>query len=220
MIETKNISHLFANSEPINLPDISLNQGEEALVIGKSGCGKSTLLHILGGLLVPTNGEVMVSDQSVNALTGSKLDKFRGNQIGIVFQVPHFIQSLTVKENLLLAQGLAGQRTYVTKIVDLLKEMDVDQKLDSKINNLSQGEKQRVAIARALINDPSVILADEPTSALDDDNCEVVINLLKEQAKKQDATLLNYTSNFRGLWNQIKLFSHAWYVSLLLPAQQ
>ena len=68
MIVTKNISHIYLNAEPINVPDISLKQGEEALIIGKSGCGKSTLLHILGGLLVPTNGEVMVSDQSVNVL--------------------------------------------------------------------------------------------------------------------------------------------------------
>jgi len=197
MIVTKNISHIYLNAEPINMPDISLKQGEEALIIGKSGCGKSTLLHILGGLLVPTNGDVMVSDQSVNVLTGAKLDKFRGNQIGIVFQVPHFIQALTVKENLLLAQGLAGKRSDLNKIVDLLKEMDVVQKVDSKINNLSQGEKQRVAIARALINDPSVILADEPTSALDDENCEVVVNLLKEQAKKHNATLLIVTHDNR-----------------------
>lgn len=197
MIEAKNISHSYTNSEPINLPDISLNQGEEALIIGKSGCGKSTLLHILGGLLVPTNGDVMVSDQSINALTGGKLDKFRGNYIGVVFQVPHFIQSLTVKENLLLAQNLAGNSKDENKIVDLLTDMDVIQKLDAKINNLSQGEKQRVAIARALINDPSVILADEPTSALDDENCEVVVKLLKEQAKKYNATLLIVTHDNR-----------------------
>ncbi len=197
MIETKNISHLYADSESIDLPDISLSQGEEALLIGRSGCGKSTLLHILGGLLVPSSGEVMVSEQSINALTGAKLDKFRGNQIGIVFQVPHFIQALTVKENLMLAQGLAGQPTDEDKIVNLLTEMGVIKKIDSSINNLSQGEKQRVAIARALINDPSVILADEPTSALDDENCEVVINLLKEQAKKHDATLLIVTHDNR-----------------------
>jgi len=197
MIETKNISHIYANSEPINLPDISLNQGEESLVLGKSGCGKSTLLHILGGLLVATKGELIIGGQIVNDLSGSTLDTFRGNNIGIVFQVPHFIQSLTVKENLLLAQNLAGNSINQTKIVELLTDMDVIQKLDSKISNLSQGEKQRVAIARALINDPSVILADEPTSALDDMNCQLVIKLLKEQAKKKGATLLIVTHDNR-----------------------
>jgi len=197
MIETKNISHSYTNSESINLPNISLNQGEESLVIGKSGCGKSTLLHILGGLLAPTKGEVKIGGQIVNDLSGSTLDKFRGNNIGVVFQVPHFIQSLTVKENLLLAQNLAGNSINQAKIVELLTDMDVIQKIDSKISNLSQGEKQRVAIARALVNDPSVILADEPTSALDDMNCQLVIKLLKEQAKKKGATLLIVTHDNR-----------------------
>jgi putative ABC transport system ATP-binding protein len=197
MIETKNISHSYTNSESINLPNISLNQGEESLVIGKSGCGKSTLLHILGGLLAPTKGEVKIGGQIVNDLSGSTLDKFRGNNIGVVFQVPHFIQSLTVKENLLLAQNLAGNSINQAKIVELLTDMDIIQKIDSKISNLSQGEKQRVAIARALVNDPSVILADEPTSALDDMNCQLVIKLLKEQAKKKGATLLIVTHDNR-----------------------
>ena len=135
MIDTNNISHSYTNSEPINLPDISLNQGEESLVIGKSGCGKSTLLHVLGGLLVPTKGKVKIGGQIVNDLSGSTLDKFRGNNIGVVFQVPHFIQSLTVKENLLLAQNLAVNSINQTKIVELLTDMDVIQKIDSKISN-------------------------------------------------------------------------------------
>ena len=85
----------------------------------------------------------------------------------------------------------------VYDIVELLTDMDVIQKIDKKINNLSQGEKQRVAIARALINDPTVILADEPTSALDDENCDVVVKLLKSQAKKHNATLLIVTHDNR-----------------------
>ena len=197
MIKTNNISHQYKNQELIKLPDLLLEQGEEALVIGKSGCGKSTLLHILGGLLTPTNGEVSINRQSVYAISGPNLDKFRGNNIGIVFQVPHFIQSLTVKENLLLGQNLAGNSKDESKILELLTDMDVVQKIDNKINNLSQGEKQRIAIARALINEPKVILADEPTSALDDENCELVVKLLKSQAKKHNATLLIVTHDNR-----------------------
>ena len=197
MIKTNNISHQYKNQELIKLPDLLLEQGEEALVIGKSGCGKSTLLHILGGLLTPTNGEVLINRQSVYAISGPDLDKFRGNNIGIVFQVPHFIQSLTVKENLLLGQNLAGNSKDESKILELLTDMDVVQKIDNKINNLSQGEKQRIAIARALINEPKVILADEPTSALDDENCELVVKLLKSQAKKHNATLLIVTHDNR-----------------------
>ena len=197
MIKTNNISHQYKNQELIKLPDLLLEQGEEALVIGKSGCGKSTLLHILGGLLTPTNGEVSINRQSVYAISGPNLDKFRGNNIGIVFQVPHFIQSLTVKENLMLGQNLAGNSKDESKILELLTDMDVVQKIDNKINNLSQGEKQRIAIARALINEPKVILADEPTSALDDENCELVVKLLKSQAKKYNATLLIVTRDNR-----------------------
>ena len=197
MIKTNNISHQYKNQELIKLPDLLLEQGEEALVIGKSGCGKSTLLHILGGLLTPTNGEVSINRQSVYAISGPDLDKFRGNNIGVVFQVPHFIQSLTVKENLLLGQNLAGNSKDESKILELLTDMDVVQKIDNKINNLSQGEKQRIAIARALINEPKVILADEPTSALDDENCELVVKLLKSQAKKHNATLLIVTHDNR-----------------------
>ena len=197
MIKTNNISHQYKNQELIKLPDLLLEQGEEALVIGKSGCGKSTLLHILGGLLTPTNGEVSINRQSVYAISGPNLDKFRGNNIGIVFQVPHFIQSLTVKENLLLGQNLAGNSKDESKILELLTDTDVVQKIDNKINNLSQGEKQRIAIARALINEPKVILADEPTSALDDENCELVVKLLKSQAKKHNATLLIVTHDNR-----------------------
>ena len=197
MIKANNISHQYKNQELIKLPDLLLEQGEEALVIGKSGCGKSTLLHILGGLLTPTNGEVSINRQSVYAISGPNLDKFRGNNIGIVFQVPHFIQSLTVKENLFLGQNLAGNSKDESKILELLTDMDVVQKIDNKINNLSQGEKQRIAIARALINEPKVILADEPTSALDDENCELVVKLLKSQAKKYNATLLIVTHDNR-----------------------
>ena len=197
MIKTNNISHQYKNQELIKLPDLLLEQGEEALVIGKSGCGKSTLLHILGGLLAPTNGEVSINRQSVYAISGPNLDKFRGNNLGIVIQVLHFIQSLTVKENLLLAQNLAGYSKDENKVIELLTDMDVVQKIDNKINNLSQGEKQRIAIARALINEPKVILADEPTSALDDENCELVVKLLKSQAKKHNATLLIVTHDNR-----------------------
>ena len=197
MIKTNNISHQYKNQELIKLPDLLLEQGEEALVIGKSGCGKSTLLHILGGLLAPTNGEVSINRQSVYAISGPNLDKFRGNNIGIVFQVSHFIQSLTVKENLLLAQNLTCYSKDENKVIELLTDMDVVQKIDNKINNLSQGEKQRIAIARALINEPKVILADEPTSALDDENCELVVKLLKSQAKKHNATLLIVTHDNR-----------------------
>ena len=130
-------------------------------------------------------------------MSGAKLDNFRGANIGIVFQTPHFIEALTVKENLTLTQTLAGKSKNVDKVKTLLADLGVESKLNSKLNALSVGEKQRVSIARALVNSPALILADEPTSALDDKNCDAVLKLVREQAKKHNSTLLIVTHDNR-----------------------
>lgn len=197
MLSTKDITFKYKNGTAIAFPDINLENASHALLLGKSGCGKTTLLHLLGGLLKPQEGSIQINDTSLNQLSGTALDKFRGQEIGIIFQSPHFIDSLSVKENLYLAQTLAGEKKDLQKIKDLLCELDISEKLNAKTKELSQGQKQRVSIARALINSPQLILADEPTSALDDDNCNSVINLLIEQANKSKATLLVVTHDNR-----------------------
>jgi len=158
----------------LKFPDFSLSKGEQALILGQSGCGKTTLLHLLSGLLKPNSGDVDVANENISKMSGARLDNFRGANIGIVFQTPHFIEALTVKENL-----------------------RVESKLNAKLNALSVGEKQRVSIARALVNSPALILADEPTSALDDKNCDAVLKLVREQAKKHNSTLLIVTHDNR-----------------------
>jgi putative ABC transport system ATP-binding protein len=130
-------------------------------------------------------------------MSGATLDNFRGANIGIVFQTPHFIEALTVKENLTLTQTLAGKSKDVDKVKRLLADLGVESKLNSKLNALSVGEKQRISIARALVNSPALILADEPTSALDDKNCDAVLKLVREQAKKHNSTLLIVTHDNR-----------------------
>lgn len=197
MLTTKNIAFKYKNGNAITFPDINLDNASHALILGKSGCGKTTLLHLLGGLLKPQEGSIQINETTLNKLSGSTLDKFRGKEIGIIFQTPHFIDSLSVKENLYLAQTLAGEKKDLNKIKNLLSELDILEKINAKIKELSQGQKQRVSIARALINTPQLILADEPTSALDDENCNTVINLLIEQAKKSKATLLVVTHDNR-----------------------
>lgn len=177
MLTTKDIAFSYKNGTNISFPDISLETASQALILGKSGCGKTTLLHLLGGLLKPQKGTIQLNDIILNQLSGSTLDKVRGQEIGIIFQTPHFIDSLSIKENLYLAQTLAGDKKDLNKIKTLLSELDILEKLNAKTKELSQGQKQRVSIARALINSPQLILADEPTSALDDDNCHAVINL-------------------------------------------
>jgi putative ABC transport system ATP-binding protein len=133
----------------------------------------------------------------MNQLSRSALDQFRGQHIGIIFQTAHFVQSLSVGDNLALAQSLAGMKVNRKRIRELLGRLGLEHKLRSKPSQLSVGEKQRASIARAIINQPAVILADEPTSALDDSNCKQVIELLEEQAQAVDATLLVVTHDAR-----------------------
>jgi putative ABC transport system ATP-binding protein len=124
------------------------------LIIGKSGVGKSTILHLLGGLMKPTSGSIIIDDKDLAEMSEAQLDRFRGNSIGIVFQKNHFVNSLNVEENLLLAQFLGLGQNDKTQIIELLKSLNIDHKAKSRINQLSQGEKQRVSIARAIINQP------------------------------------------------------------------
>jgi putative ABC transport system ATP-binding protein len=197
MVKINGLTYNYSSEVQLKFPDFSLSKGEQALIIGQSGCGKTTLLHLLSGLLKPNSGVVDVENENISNMSGATLDNFRGANIGIVFQTPHFIEALTVKENLTLTQTLAGMSKNVPKIKSLLTDLGVEGKLNSKLNALSVGEKQRVSIARALVNSPALILADEPTSALDDKNCDAVLKLVREQAKKHNSTLLIVTHDNR-----------------------
>ncbi len=198
MLITKNLTFEYAAEKPeMSFPDIDLKRGEQGLLLGESGSGKTTLLHLLGGLLSPKSGDILINDQNLSSLKGSKLDHFRGKNIGIVFQTAHFVRSLTVEENLIIAQQLAGSKVDKALILRFLDTLNLGHKLTSKPHELSIGEAQRANIARALINAPSVILADEPTSALDDKNAEEVIKLLEQQAAEVHATLLIVTHDGR-----------------------
>lgn len=208
MIHTSSLQFQYTATQKFNFPDIQCEQGSHWLVLGQSGCGKTTLLHLLGGLLRPNAGKVIVQNQDVTQLNEGQLDHFRGQHIGIVFQQSHLIKALSVEENLLTAQYLAGAKQDKTKVKTILEKLNLGDKLTSKTQNLSLGEQQRVAIARALINDPVLILADEPTSSLDDKNCKEVVSLLLEQSKNSNATLLIVThdSRLKALFeNQILL---------------
>ncbi len=197
MLQTEQLTFSYNNQKTLRFPDINCKRGEQCLLLGQSGCGKTTLLHLLGGLRKPKDGKVLVNGKNIAELSATHLDRFRGEHIGIIFQQSHFVQALTVEENLILAQNLAGVKVDKGRISNLLNRLNVGDKLKSKPKNLSQGEQQRVAIARALVNRPAIILADEPTSALDDTNCEEVIRLLGSQAEKDNVTLLIVTHDGR-----------------------
>lgn len=198
MLITKNVTYSYQSSkEKLTFPDINCKNGEHWLLLGQSGSGKTTLLHLLGGLLRPKEGTIQIGDTEIQGMASARLDQFRGKNIGIIFQKPHFVGALTVEQNLQIAQYLANEPQDKNRIQSLLDSLNLGHKLKSKTSELSEGEKQRVSIARALINKPEVILADEPTSALDDDNCTEVLKLLETQAKEQKATLLIVTHDTR-----------------------
>ncbi|MDZ7879401.1 MAG: ATP-binding cassette domain-containing protein [Saprospiraceae bacterium] len=197
MLITKNLQYQYPNTGQMSFPDINLQRGEQGLLLGQSGSGKTTLLHLLGGLLSPKSGDIHINNQNLALMRGAELDRFRGKNIGIIFQTAHFVRSLTVEENLLLAQQLASNKMDKSLIISFLEKLNLGHKLKSKPHELSIGEAQRANIARALINAPPLILADEPTSALDDKNAEEVIKLLEQQAAAVNATLLIVTHDGR-----------------------
>lgn len=195
MIETKSLEFSYDKSFVFKFPDIKLKSNENLLVLGNSGIGKSTLLHNLAGILRPKSGSIKIFDQDISKLSELELDKFRGQNIGIIFQRSHFVNSLTVGENLELAQFLG--RNKKGNIKETLNNLKILDKINKKPKELSQGERQRASIALAIINSPKLILADEPTSSLDDTNCSNVIKILKEQALKYQAQLIVITHDSR-----------------------
>jgi putative ABC transport system ATP-binding protein len=197
MLSVRDIRYKYSEGEVMHFPDFECLQGDQFLLLGQSGSGKTTLLQLLAGLRSPMSGEIKIGDININQLSISEMDRFRGQNIGLVFQSSHFISALTVGENIAIAQSLAGNKVDNIKIKTLLSRLNIGQKINKKTYNLSQGEQQRVAIARAIINDPKVILADEPTSALDDVNTEEVLQLLMHQAKEVNSTLIIVTHDNR-----------------------
>ena len=196
MLKTKELEFNYENQMFFKFQNIDLKSNENLLIIGDSGVGKTTLMHLLAGLLKSNSGSIKLFDKELNLMSPSQLDSFRKNNIGIVFQRPHFVNSLTVKENLQLAQYIASKKDN-NRIEDILKNLNIFNKSNKKTNQLSQGEKQRASIALAIVNSPKLILADEPTSSLDDNNCAKVIELLKKQATDFGAQLIVITHDSR-----------------------
>lgn len=197
MIRTSKLSYSYAGQREMIFPDISCHQNEHALILGPSGAGKTTLLHLLGGILVPSSGEILIGQTLMHQLRGKHLDLFRGKHIGLIFQKPHFIRSLTALENLVLTENLAGNKTDKSRALHLMDQLSIAHRAHAKPASLSVGEQQRLAIARALINHPDIILADEPSSALDDTNCFQMIDLLLSVANDNNANLIIVTHDNR-----------------------
>jgi putative ABC transport system ATP-binding protein len=195
LLKTKDLTFTHPGQKTICFENIELAEGECLLVLGKSGSGKTTLLNLLSGLSKSETGEIELNNQLISNLSGQKLDLFRGQNIGIVFQKPHLLAPLSVIENLRMANFFSKKKNG--KLEEILNDLGLSHKINSSVLTLSEGESQRVSIARALANEPKLILADEPTSSLDDENAEKVIHLLKEQSMKIGAALIIVTHDQR-----------------------
>ncbi len=198
MLQTESLTFQYKKGYPIfRFPNIVLKKRENLLILGKSGIGKTTLLHLCAGLLTPLSGKIIINNTDINSLSNNKLNTFRGKNIGFVFQKNHLVQSLNVFENLQARLFFSKKNTTNKEIEDLLKQLDIYDLKNKKVNKLSEGQLQRLGIALSIIHNPKVILADEPTSSLDDQNCKTVIKILKEQAKLTSANLIVITHDHR-----------------------
>lgn len=174
-----------------------IEKGEFVAIMGPSGCGKSTLLHLLGGLLSPTSGSILIDGEDLSQVSDSKRTEIRKRKIGFVFQRFNLFPTLTADGNLKLAEKIhtgngGGDPENRRRVLKLLQ---LEDKMHHKPLELSGGEQQRVALARAVINSPAIILADEPTGNLDTENSEIVLKMFKELNEELGQTIIMITHN-------------------------
>jgi putative ABC transport system ATP-binding protein len=179
--------------------DLAVAPGEFVAIMGPSGCGKSTLLHILGGLLKPTAGKVVVAGEDLAAMSDAARTDLRRRKIGFVFQRFNLFPTLTAEGNLKLAEHIhrrTGQGPEdVKRRREVLQLLRLENKMRHKPLELSGGEQQRVAIARAIITNPAIILADEPTGNLDSENSAIVLDMLQDLNRELKQTIVMITHN-------------------------
>ena len=196
---TKRFGH--ADSEVCAVKDVTLtvSRGELVLIMGPSGSGKTTLLSMLGALLRPTSGEIVIDEEATSGMDDAGLAALRARKLGFIFQAFNLLEALTVQENVLFPArlgapgvGMARQRSAT-----LIEQLGLTSRRNALPRTLSGGEKQRVAIARALINQPLIILADEPTGNLDSHKGQEVMMILHDIARDEDCAVLMVTHDTR-----------------------
>jgi putative ABC transport system ATP-binding protein len=175
---------------------LEVEEGEFLAIMGPSGCGKSTMLHLLGGLLTPTSGRIIIDDEDLTAASDARRTDIRRRKIGFVFQRFNLFPTLTAEGNLRLAERIhsngADDPERRREVLGLLR---LEDKMHHKPLELSGGEQQRVALARAIVTRPAIILADEPTGNLDSENSAIVLNMFQELNFRFNQTIIMITHN-------------------------
>lgn len=176
---------------------LDVQEGEFVAIMGPSGCGKSTMLHLLGGLLTPTSGRIMIDDEDLTAASDARRTDIRRRKIGFVFQRFNLFPTLTAEGNLRLAERIhqANGADDPERRREVLRMLKLEDKMHHKPLELSGGEQQRVALARAVVNRPAIILADEPTGNLDSENSAIVLNMFQELNYRFNQTIIMITHN-------------------------
>src|SRR5688572_25035883 len=176
---------------------LAVERGEFVGIMGPSGCGKSTLLHLLGGLLSPTSGSIVIDGEDLSKVSDARRTDIRRRKIGFVFQRFNLFPTLTAEGNLKLAEKIHTRNGAkdAARRREVLRTLKLEDKMHHKPLELSGGEQQRVALARAIVNGPAIILADEPTGNLDTENSAVVLDMFRELNEKFAQTIIMITHN-------------------------
>ena len=202
-IKCKGIKKFYLQSntktEALKGIDLEIHNKKLTLLVGPSGSGKTTLMSIIQAILTPDEGDLFILGHHINKMNELEKAHFRNINIGVVFQNLYLIPSLTVLENVTLPMIIQGGNENIAekKAIDLLKRLNISEKIESPPTQLSRGQQQRVAIARALINDPKIIMCDEPTSALDHEQGSAFMTILQELVSTDDRTILVITHDHR-----------------------
>ncbi|MFS0658921.1 ABC transporter ATP-binding protein [Niallia alba] len=205
IMRLENITKSFGDGDTTVtiLKDISfsLKRGEFIAIVGPSGSGKSTLLSIIGALLSPSSGKVIIDKSNIADYKPAKLTSVRRDKIGFVFQSSNLIPYLTVKDQLMLIGNISNQnkKIYDKRSAELIQHLGLNHRVKTFPNQLSGGEKQRVAIARAFMNDPDIVLADEPTASLDSERGKQVVNMIAKEVKSRNKAAIMVTHDERML---------------------
>jgi putative ABC transport system ATP-binding protein len=174
-------------------PQFSLQSGEQVVLLGPSGGGKTTLLNVIAGITLPDSGSVLIDNIEVTRLHEVRRDRFRAQKIGFVFQTFNLLAAFTALENVLLGMSFSGKKVERKRAEELLAKVGLSHRLHHRPAKMSVGEQQRVAVARALANRPSLLLADEPTANVDVKNQQTILDLVCDACRENNVSLLMVT---------------------------